>query len=107
MNSMLARRTNRAATNSSTPAKARLSASIVTSRPKCWTRRSTRHQGWSHGCLTSKSAPLTSSFGSQSEYPQDLNVAALALVNDTLLLSANLRDFARIPKLRVADWLYE
>ena len=38
---------------------------------------------------------------------QDLNVAALALVNDTLLLSANLRDFARIPKLRVADWVYE
>lgn len=37
---------------------------------------------------------------------QDLKIAALTLVNDALLLSANLRDFERVPNLRVADWLY-
>lgn len=35
----------------------------------------------------------------------DLKIAATALVNDALLLSANLRDFERIPGLRVEDWL--
>lgn len=35
----------------------------------------------------------------------DLRIAAIALVNDALLLSANLRDFRRVPGLRVEDWL--
>jgi len=37
---------------------------------------------------------------------QDLKIAALALVNNALLLSANLRDFERVPALRVEDWLF-
>lgn len=36
---------------------------------------------------------------------QDLKIAALSLVNDALLLSANLRDFEQVPELRVEDWL--
>jgi tRNA(fMet)-specific endonuclease VapC len=37
---------------------------------------------------------------------QDLKIAALALANNALLLSANLRDFDRIPGLHVEDWIY-
>jgi tRNA(fMet)-specific endonuclease VapC len=36
---------------------------------------------------------------------QDLKIACIALVQDALLLSANLRDFRRVPDLRVEDWL--
>ena len=35
----------------------------------------------------------------------DLKIAAVALVNDALLLTANLRDFERIPRLRIENWL--
>ncbi len=35
----------------------------------------------------------------------DLKIAAMALVHGALLLSANLRDFERVPGLRVEDWL--
>lgn len=37
---------------------------------------------------------------------QDLRIAAIALASDALLLSANLRDFEKVPQLRVEDWLY-
>ncbi len=37
----------------------------------------------------------------------DLKIAATALVNDALLLSANRRDFDRVPGLRVENWLDE
>ena len=37
---------------------------------------------------------------------QDLKIASIALTNDALLLSANLRDFQQVPGLRVEDWLY-
>lgn len=37
----------------------------------------------------------------------DLKIAATALVNKALLLSANLRDFERVPGLRVENWLDE
>ncbi len=36
---------------------------------------------------------------------QDLKIASIALVNDALLLTANLRDFNRVPGLRVENWL--
>lgn len=36
----------------------------------------------------------------------DLKIAATALVHDTLLLSANTRDFEQVPNLRVEDWLH-
>jgi tRNA(fMet)-specific endonuclease VapC len=36
---------------------------------------------------------------------QDLKIACIALANDALLLSANLRDFEQVPGLRVGDWL--
>ena len=36
---------------------------------------------------------------------RDLKIAATALVNDALLLSANLSDFERVPGLRVENWL--
>lgn len=35
----------------------------------------------------------------------DLKIASIALVNNALLLSANLRDFQRVPGLRVENWL--
>jgi tRNA(fMet)-specific endonuclease VapC len=35
----------------------------------------------------------------------DLKIAAIALVNDALLLSANRRDFEQVPGLRVENWL--
>ena len=35
----------------------------------------------------------------------DLKIAAIALVHDVLLLSANLRDFRQVPCLRVENWL--
>jgi tRNA(fMet)-specific endonuclease VapC len=37
--------------------------------------------------------------------PQDLKIACIALANDALLLSANLRDFEQVPGLRVESWL--
>ena len=36
---------------------------------------------------------------------QDLKIAAIALANNARLLSANLRDFRRVPGLRVENWL--
>jgi tRNA(fMet)-specific endonuclease VapC len=35
----------------------------------------------------------------------DLKIASIALTPDTLLLSANLRDSQRVPRLRVENWL--
>jgi tRNA(fMet)-specific endonuclease VapC len=35
----------------------------------------------------------------------DLKIAAIALANGALLLSANRRDFAKVPGLRVENWL--
>jgi tRNA(fMet)-specific endonuclease VapC len=35
----------------------------------------------------------------------DLKIASIALVNDALLVSANMRDFSRVPGLRCANWL--
>jgi tRNA(fMet)-specific endonuclease VapC len=34
----------------------------------------------------------------------DLKIAAIALAQDALLVSRNLVDFQRVPKLRVEDW---
>ena len=34
----------------------------------------------------------------------DLTIAAIALVHDALLLSANHRDFQQVPNLRIANW---
>jgi tRNA(fMet)-specific endonuclease VapC len=36
---------------------------------------------------------------------QDLKIATIALTHDALLLSANERDFSKVPGLRVANWL--
>ena len=35
----------------------------------------------------------------------DLKIATIALVNDSLLLTANLRDFSLVPGLRCENWL--
>jgi tRNA(fMet)-specific endonuclease VapC len=35
----------------------------------------------------------------------DLKIAAIAVVNNALLLTANLRDFRQVPGLRVENWL--
>ncbi|GMR23738.1 MAG: hypothetical protein BMS9Abin37_2198 [Acidobacteriota bacterium] len=35
----------------------------------------------------------------------DLKIAAIALVNDALVLTANLRDFQQVPRLRIENWL--
>jgi tRNA(fMet)-specific endonuclease VapC len=37
---------------------------------------------------------------------EDLKIASIALVNNALLLSANLVDFQKVPGLKVEDWLY-
>jgi len=37
---------------------------------------------------------------------QDLKIAATAIVNQALLLTANLRDFRQVPGLRAEDWLH-
>lgn len=37
----------------------------------------------------------------------DLKIACIALVEGTILLSANLRDFRQVPGLRVENWLKE
>jgi len=36
---------------------------------------------------------------------QDLKIGCIALVHDALLLTANLRDFQKVPRLRVENWL--
>jgi tRNA(fMet)-specific endonuclease VapC len=36
---------------------------------------------------------------------QDLKIAAIALTENALLLSGNLRDFHKVPSLRVENWL--
>jgi tRNA(fMet)-specific endonuclease VapC len=35
----------------------------------------------------------------------DLKIASIVLVHDATLLSDNLRDFKKVPRLRVEDWL--
>lgn len=35
----------------------------------------------------------------------DLKIASVALANDALLITSNLRDFAQVPGLRCEDWL--
>jgi tRNA(fMet)-specific endonuclease VapC len=35
----------------------------------------------------------------------DLKIASIALVNDALLLTANTRDFEKVPSLRFENWL--
>jgi tRNA(fMet)-specific endonuclease VapC len=37
----------------------------------------------------------------------DLKIGCIALVQDALLLSANLRDYRQVPGLRLEDWLNE
>ncbi|HZT82334.1 MAG TPA: type II toxin-antitoxin system VapC family toxin [Gemmataceae bacterium] len=39
--------------------------------------------------------------------PMDLKIAAIALAHDATLLSRNLRDFERVPGLKVEDWTAE
>jgi tRNA(fMet)-specific endonuclease VapC len=38
---------------------------------------------------------------------QDLKIAAIAMAENALLLSANLRDFQKVPGLRVENWLQD
>lgn len=37
----------------------------------------------------------------------DLRIAAIVLANDATLLSRNLKDFSKVPGLRVEDWTTE
>jgi len=37
----------------------------------------------------------------------DLKIASIALVNDALLVTANLRDFSQVPRLHCENWLEE
>ena len=35
----------------------------------------------------------------------DLKIASITLVNDATLLSRNLRDFSKVPNLKIENWL--
>jgi len=37
--------------------------------------------------------------------PYDLQIAAIALVNDLILVTRNVREFKRVTKLRLEDWV--
>lgn len=36
--------------------------------------------------------------------PYDLQIAAIALANDVILVTHNTREFSRVPNLRIEDW---
>ena len=36
--------------------------------------------------------------------PMDLKIAAIALANDATVLTRNIRDFSRVPGLKIEDW---
>ena len=36
--------------------------------------------------------------------PMDLKIAAIALANDATVLTRNVRDFSRVPGLKIEDW---
>lgn len=36
---------------------------------------------------------------------EDLKMASIALMHDAILLSRNLRDFSRVPGLRIENWI--
>ena len=36
--------------------------------------------------------------------PNDLLIAAIAIVNDVILITHNTREFSRVPDLRIEDW---
>ena len=35
----------------------------------------------------------------------DLKIASIAVAQDSLLLTSNIRDFQQIPDLRIEDWI--
>jgi tRNA(fMet)-specific endonuclease VapC len=52
-----------------------------------------------------RSAALFATTGGTSVGVMDRKVAAVTIANDALLLTANRKDFARIPGLRFENWL--
>ena len=52
-----------------------------------------------------RSAIFACPFGTPAIGSQDLKIAAIALINDALLSSRNLRDFKKVKGLEVEDWL--
>jgi tRNA(fMet)-specific endonuclease VapC len=39
--------------------------------------------------------------------PNDLSIVAIALENDAAVITRNVRDFARVPNLKIINWLSE
>lgn len=61
------------------------------------------------------SGPATRRFGDIRAYlasqgtpigPYDLQIAAIAIAHDLTLVSHNTREFARVPALKLEDWLF-
>lgn len=55
-----------------------------------------RHYGKIRHHLTRQGTPIG---------PNDLLIAAQALAADLILVTANTREFARVPSLRIENWL--
>lgn len=57
--------------------------------------------------FTEEAAELTRTFRKQRIKigTRDLKIASIALVTESLLLSANLRDYSQVPGLHVENWL--
>ena len=63
--------------------------------------------GWKILRFSEQAADLFKTFRKQKIRigSQDLKIAAIAITQDALLLSANMRDFRAVPGLRVENWL--
>jgi tRNA(fMet)-specific endonuclease VapC len=64
-------------------------------------------RGFTLALFTDQAADRFAEFGSIRIKVTDRKIAAIAIVHDALLLTANRRDFERIPGLRFENWLEE
>jgi tRNA(fMet)-specific endonuclease VapC len=56
----------------------------------------TRHFGELRTCLAAAGTPIG---------PYDLQIAAIALTHDLTVVTRNVREFGRVPSLRIENWI--